>query len=112
MTNQSIAEALRQIADALDTADLPAISYVHLSMHPGPYDASDDEIRAAVNAVAVPVLGVRGVLQAMTDRVKMHYTSDGRIGPVRVSIFNQLSATTADMAAEAERILTPDAVSS
>lgn len=82
----AVAAALRDIADRLEMAAESGALHVSLSIQPDYPRCGDAATIATVDAASVAVLAHRGETMSM-GRGAYHHCVDGRVGPVRVSVF-------------------------
>jgi hypothetical protein len=98
-TTTTVPDALRQIA-----GHLPDDAWIQISIQPPlTADSTSDQARAGWVATIARALGLTPDISQMPSGT-WHYTADGRVGPVRVSVLTSLSGPDLDPQARRERL--------
>jgi hypothetical protein len=96
--SQTLAEALREIADKLAPLDLAVKPWVRLDLQPS--DKAEADQVATCDAIAVALFGKPGEARNMSNGT-WHHNAAGHVGPVAVSTYTAITAP-ADREREAE----------
>jgi hypothetical protein len=89
----TLAAVLRQLADGLDEAAALGVPEVALFVDVQPRTAGDDEATVrAVDVLGWALLGSCGRAQLLSNGT-VHYSAARRLGPVSVSVYQQVSVT-------------------